>query len=254
MHSDMDSRLAALEARLGVTFKNRDLLLQAVTHRSYLNEHRDFPLDHNERLEFLGDAVLEMAITEFLYRKYQRPEGVLTSWRAALVNAESLAGVSHDLGVEQCLLLSRGECKEVQSKARHYILADAFEAILGAVYLDQGFGSCRLIVDALLLARLTEMIATFRDTKSELQEMTQERFGLTPCYEVAAELGPAHKKEFRIDVCLDGVRLAQGSGGSKHEAQKEAANIALQTIHTWEGRLKERERSLKRPSRKGGSS
>lgn len=223
------SDLSVLEARLGVTFNNKDHLRQAVVHRSYLNEHPDFPLGHNERLEFLGDAVLELVVTEYLYRNYPNPEGELTNWRAALVNAVMLAEVTRALEVEEHLYLSRGESKDSGSKARQYILANAFEAIVGALYLDQGMEACRGFINDKLLVRLPYILEhqLYLDPKSRFQEAAQERMGITPNYKVLEESGPDHAKHFVVGIFLGDQLVAKGEGTSKQEAQVAAAEKAI---------------------------
>ncbi|TAK05059.1 ribonuclease III [Patescibacteria group bacterium] len=223
------SDLSVLEARLGVKFKNIEHLRQAVVHRSYLNEHPEFPLGHNERLEFLGDAVLELVVTEYLYRTYPNPEGELTNWRAALVNAVMLAEVTRELEVEEHLYLSRGESKDAGSKARQYILANAFEAIVGALYLDQGMEACRGFIDAKLLVRLPYILEhqLYLDPKSRFQEAAQEQLGITPSYKVLEESGPDHAKHFVVGIFLGDQLVAKGEGTSKQEAQVAAAEQAI---------------------------
>ena len=220
-----------LEKKLGLKFKNKDLLTQAFCHRSYLNENPDFPLAHNERLEFLGDAALELVITEYLYQKYpKKSEGELTNWRAALVNAKILSEIARDLDLNDYLLLSRGEAKEL-GKARQYILANTFEALIGAIYLDQGLGSCQKFIKKYLITKLPEIIekGLFKDTKSRFQEEAQERAGITPSYRVLDEWGPDHAKHFIIGVFLGQDLVAKGEGSSKQEAEEEAAKNALKT-------------------------
>jgi ribonuclease-3 len=220
--------LSALEKKLGVKFNNSDLLLQSLTHRSYLNENPDFYLDHNERLEFLGDAVLELVVTEYLYNSFPNPEGELTNWRAALVKAETLSQVSDNLGINKYLLLSKGEAKDT-GRARQYILANALEAIIGAIYLDQGYESIKQFILKAIIKELPEILekGTYRDAKSVFQEEAQERVGITPTYEVLKEWGPDHAKHFRVGVFLNGELAAEGEGVSKQEAQLEAAKNAL---------------------------
>lgn len=218
-----------LEKKLNLEFKNRDLLVQAFCHRSYLNENPDFKLSHNERLEFLGDAVLELVVTEWLYKNYpERPEGELTNWRAALVNAKILAEVAKKLGFNEFLLLSRGEQKEV-GKARLYILANTFEALIGAIYLDQGYGACQKFIQKNLLVKLPEIIAKglYKDPKSRFQEEAQERLKITPVYRVLEEWGPDHAKHFVVGVFLEKEMIAKGEGSSKQEAEEAAAKKAL---------------------------
>ncbi len=220
---------SALEKKLKVNFKNKDLLLQAFVHRSYLNENPDFKIFHNERLEFLGDAILEHVITEHLYNKYpQKPEGELTSLRAALVNAKMLSKIAKDLGLNDFLLLSQGEIKE-EGKARQYILANTFEAFVGSLYLDQGLDSCRKFIENSLVKELPSVIENglYKDVKSKFQEEAQEREGITPTYEVLKESGPDHNKKFTVGVFLQKKMIAQGDGSSKQEAEESAAKEAL---------------------------
>lgn len=224
------SHFSVLEERLGHVFRDRSLLLQAITHRSYLNEHSDVTHEHNERLEFLGDAVLEMVVTEHLYKTYGDPEGVLTNWRAALVNAKTLASISRDLQFEEFLLLSKGEARDKDSKARMYILANAIEALIGAIYLDAGMEAADRFIKAYILSHLPHIIEheLYVDAKSKLQETSQEMLGVTPTYKVLAEEGPDHQKEFLVGVYLDKELVAEGKGMSKQEAQLVAAQAALQ--------------------------
>ncbi len=219
----------SLSKKLGVKFNNPDLLQEAVTHRSYLNENRSYKLDHNERLEFLGDAVLELIVTEYLYKNYPNPEGELTSWRAALVNGEMLAQIAHDLEVEEYLLMSRGEAKDT-GRARLYLLANALEAIIGAIYLDQGYDAAKKFVLDKIVAKLSEVIAggLYLDPKSRFQEKAQEITGITPSYRVMKEWGPDHDKHFVVGVYLEDELVAEGEGKSKQEAQREAAREGLE--------------------------
>lgn len=222
-----------LKSKLGIDFKNSDLLLQAFVHRSYLNENPRFHLSHNERLEFLGDAVLELIVTEALYQAYpEKPEGELTSLRAALVNSNMLADVSEGLGLNEYLLLSRGEAKDT-GRARQFILANTFEALIGAIYLDQGYESARDFVTRTLMPRLEEVITEklYRDPKSQFQEEAQERVGITPAYEVHREWGPDHDKHFVVGVYLGRELAAEGEGSSKQAAEVEAARLALAAKH-----------------------
>lgn len=220
--------LKALEKNIKVSFKNKDLLKQAVVHRSYLNEHSDFELDHNERLEFLGDAVLELIVTDHLYREYPNPEGELTNWRAALVNSTMLATIAREIDMEPHLYLSKGESKDT-GKARQYILANAFEALIGAIYLDQGYDAAKKFIDTFLLIKLPYILEhkLYMDPKSKLQEMAQEKEGITPTYQVMKEAGPDHDKEFTIGVYLESEQIGKGKGSSKQEAQMNAARNAL---------------------------
>jgi ribonuclease-3 len=223
-----------LEKKLDLSFKNKDLLIQAFCHRSYLNENPKFHLDHNERLEFLGDAVLELVITEHLYKNYpKKPEGELTNWRAALVNSKMLAQISQELDFNGYLLLSRGEAKET-GKARHVILANTFEALIGALYLDQGYKPCQKFITKHLIKELPHIIEAklYKDAKSLFQEEAQERVGITPTYQVLKEWGPDHAKHFIIGVFLNKELVAKGKGSSKQEAEEEAAKKALQ-VKKW---------------------
>lgn len=226
-----------LEERLGHTFRDRSLLLQALTHRSYLNEHTDYPLAHNERLEFLGDAVLELIVTEHLYKNYANPEGDLTNWRAALVNAKTLAGISHDLHFEDYLLLSKGEARDKDSKARMYILANAIEAIIGAIYLDDGTKAVEKFIKRHILSHLKNILEKelYVDAKSKFQETAQELLGVTPTYKVLEEKGPDHQKEFTVGIFLEKELVAVGQGTSKQEAQVAAAEAGL-TAKGWKGK------------------
>lgn len=218
------------EKQLGIGFKNQDLLIQAFCHRSYLNEHPELRFSHNERLEFLGDAVLELIVTEYLYRRYpQKSEGELTSWRAALVNAKMLAKIAKNLGFDDFLLLSQGEAQET-GKARQAILANCFEAFVGALYLDQGIKMAKNFVKTHLIKELTQILEQrlYKDAKSRFQEEAQERVAITPSYKVLAEWGPDHARHFRVGVFLNQELVAQGEGPSKQEAELEAAKKALE--------------------------
>lgn len=221
-------KLSQLEDKIKVNFSNKDLLLQALTHRSYINENTSWRLDHNERLEFLGDAVLELVVTEFLYQKYPNPEGDLTNWRAALVNSEMLAKVSKKIDLNEFLLLSRGEARDT-GRARQYILANAVEALIGAIYLDGGYKESKGFISRFILDELDDVLSSkaYKDAKSFLQEQAQERVGVTPSYEVLEQWGPDHAKSFKIGVYLGKELIGQGSGPSKQDAQQEAAKDAL---------------------------
>jgi ribonuclease-3 len=223
--------LADMERIIGFAFKNKDLLRQAFVHRSYLNEHKDFLLDHNERLEFLGDAVLELVVTDHLYHNYQLPEGELTNLRAAIVRGDMLSRLAEELGVESFLLLSRGEQKGSE-KARQYILANAYEALIGALYLDQGYEAAQQFIDRFVIAKLPEVIARglHIDSKSRFQELAQEKFRITPVYRVVSEEGLDHSKHFVVGLFLDERKMGEGSGSSKQEAQQEAAREALRKL------------------------
>lgn len=215
---------------MDVKFKKLDLLKQAVVHRSYLNEHPDFELFHNERLEFLGDAVLEIIVTEILFHDFmETPEGDLTNWRASLVNYRMLATIADELGVDKYLYLSKGESKDKNSKARQIILANAMEAIIGALYLDQGIKPAKKFVKAFILSKLDNILTNqlYLDPKSKFQEKAQEVYGVTPHYKVLSESGPDHAKEFIVGLYLNNELIAQGKGTSKQEAQVDAASQGL---------------------------
>jgi len=222
-----------IEKKLGLNFKNKDLLRQAFCHRSYLNENPKCGLENNERLEFLGDAVLELVVTEYLYKNYKESEGQLTNWRAALVNSQSLAEISEGLGFNDYILLSRGESKDT-GKARQSILANAFEAFLGALYLDQGLRTVRNFIEKSLIKKLSYIIENglSRDAKSFFQEMSQKEIKITPEYKVLEEHGPDHAKHFTIGVFLENKLIATGTGSSKQEAEEKAAQNALK-VKNW---------------------
>lgn len=223
------NKISQLEKNLGIKFKNKNLIIQAVTHRSYLNEHPEFKLEHNERLEFLGDAVLELVVTEYLYKNYSNPEGELTNWRASLVNRVSLAEMSENLEVASFLSMSRGESKDKNPKARQYILANAAEAIIGAIYLDQGMAKTKKFLQKNIISKLEEIIAKklYIDAKSNFQERAQEKMGVTPQYKVMESSGPDHNKTFKVGIYLEKELIATGTGLSKQEAQTKAAQNAL---------------------------
>ncbi|MBI2052518.1 MAG: ribonuclease III [Candidatus Sungbacteria bacterium] len=220
--------LKILEDKLGVVFKDKNLLRQALIHRSWLNENPDSGFENNERLEFLGDAVLELAVTEYLYKKYPNPEGELTNWRAALVNYVNLSEVAVRLDFNEHLMLSRGEAKDT-GRARQVILANAMEAIIGSIYLDQGFEAADGFVKRNILSGLENIIKNklYKDAKSLFQEESQEKFGLTPGYRVLNESGPDHDKIFEVGVFLGDDLAGSGSGPSKQEAEQKAAEDAL---------------------------
>jgi ribonuclease III len=223
-----EDRISELEAKIGFKFNDKNLLLQALTHRSYLNENTKWHLDHNERLEFLGDAVLELVVTEYLYNNYPDPEGDLTNWRAALVNAVILSKISNEFDLNDFVLLSRGEARDT-GRARQYILANAIEALIGAIYLDQGYEPSKVFISRFILKELPIIIEKrlYRDAKSLLQEEAQERVGVTPTYEVLEEWGPDHARNFKVGVFLEKELAGSGQGPSKQEAQQEAARDAL---------------------------
>lgn len=217
------------EKKIGVTFKSKALLRQAFTHRSYINENRQSDLSHNERLEFLGDAVLELIITDHLYAKYPlSPEGELTSYRSALVNAVTMSEVASNLGVNNFLLLSRGEAKDT-GKARQYILANTIEAIIGAIYIDQGYDVAKDFVTKYVFVLIDKIVAekSWVDAKSLFQEKAQENDSQTPNYKTMREDGPDHDKRFTVGVYIGTELVAEGAGQSKQEAEQEAARKAL---------------------------
>lgn len=230
----MLKKFDSFEKKLKLKFKNKDLLIQAFCHRSYLNESPDFYLEHNERLEFLGDAVLELVVTEFLYKEHpKKPEGELTNWRAALVNAKTLGDLAKEIGLEEFLLLSKGEEKET-GKARQYILANTFESLVGALYLDRGYKSAKEFIGAVLLPMLPSIIreGLYKDAKSSFQEEAQEKTGITPSYKVLRESGPDHAKNFVVGIFLNSELVAQGEGSSKQEAEEAAAKKGLE-VKKW---------------------
>lgn len=221
-------KLSELEDRIGVRFTNHDLLLQALTHRSYINENTRWHLDHNERLEFLGDAVLELVVTEYLYNNYPNPEGDLTNWRAALVNSVMLAKVSSKFDLNSYVLLSRGEARDT-GRARQYILANAIEAVIGAIYLDQGYQTADGFIKKFVLTELRDVLesGSYKDYKSLFQEKAQDLAGITPTYEVIKDWGPDHAKHFHVGVYLEKDLIGEGVGPSKQDAQQAAAENAL---------------------------
>ena len=224
--------LEKLEKKIGIEFKNKDLIMQAFVHRSYLNEHKNFPLNHNERLEFLGDACLELIVTDYLYNKYPNPEGELTNWRAALVRGTMISQVAKELKYDKYLLLSKGE-QSSTGKAKDLIMANTFEAVLGAIYLDRGYKISEKFILKFLIPHLDEIISKelYYDPKSRFQELVQEKTGITPIYKLEKEKGPDHDKVFTMGVYIDQNKVAEGNGLSKQNAEQEAARIA---IDNWE--------------------
>ena len=225
---------SALESKLNLNFENKDFLAQAFCHRSYINENPDFPLGHNERLEFLGDAVLELVVTEHLYNSYlTEGEGELTSWRAALVNTKILSETSKELGLDNFILLSKGETGEV-GRNKQSILADTFEAVIGAIYLDGGYNPCKTFIERNLIVKLSRILklGLHRDAKSRFQEEAQSKNGVTPAYKVLEESGPDHRKLFVLGVFIGDELIAKGKGYSKQEAEEEAARKALE-VKEW---------------------
>ncbi|OGC80425.1 ribonuclease III [Candidatus Adlerbacteria bacterium RIFCSPLOWO2_01_FULL_51_16] len=225
----MPKNFKTFEEGVGLSFNNLDLLRQAFTHRSYLNEHRTLTHGHNERLEFLGDAVLELIVTRFLYEKFpEQDEGDLTAYRAALVNAVTLSAIAGSIGMDDYLLLSRGEAKD-KGRARQMLLANALEALVGAIYLDQGYEAAQVFLEKRLFPKIDEIVqkGLWQDSKSSLQENAQETEGVTPSYKVMREWGPDHDKHFTVGVYIKERLVAEGEGKSKQEAEQAAAHKAL---------------------------
>lgn len=223
---DIDS----FTARIGFPFNNKALIEQAFTHRSYLNEHRGATVSHNERLEFLGDAVLELVVTRFLFDKFPGDnEGELTAYRAALVNTNTISQVASKLGMNEFLMLSRGEAKDT-GRARQYILANTFESVVGAIYLDQGYDAAEKFIGQNIFPLTDEIVSKklWQDDKSHLQEEAQERVSITPTYKILSESGPDHDKKFTVGVYLGTELVAEGEGKSKQEAEQSAARVALE--------------------------
>lgn len=218
-----------LQKKIGTNFKDEQLLITAFVHRSYLNENSDYK-EHNERLEFLGDAVLELVVTDYLYKNYPNPEGDLTAWRSALVKTETISDVSKKLGFEGYLFLSRGESKST-GRARQLILANCFEAVIGAIYIDKGYEDAKKFITKNLLTLLAEIIdkKLYVDPKSQLQELAQRNESITPRYDVLEESGPDHKRIFVVGVFLHDRKIGEGEGASKQLAQQEAATDALKS-------------------------
>ncbi len=214
--------------KLGFEYRNIELLITALTHRSYVNEHKKSVFEHNERLEFLGDAVLELAVTDFLYSNYSEPEGILTSWRAALVRTESISDAGDKLGYEPLIRMSRGE-KKGSERARQQILANAFEAVIGSIYLERGYDDAAQFIHRHITSKLDSILGSgsWRDPKSHLQEVSQRIDGATPVYKVISEEGPDHEKVFTLGVYVSNKLMGKGVGPSKQFAQQQAARAAL---------------------------
>ena len=218
------------KAKLGFEFNDIDLLVTALTHRSYVNEHKASVHDHNERLEFLGDAILEMVSSDFLYRNYNEPEGIMTSWRAALVRTESIGAAGKELGYEPLVRLSKGE-KHGSERAHDVILADCFEAVIGAIYLDQGYETAKDFIYKHILNKIDEILEdeSWRDPKSYFQELAQKNDGVTPVYRTLKEEGPDHDKSFTVGVYVADELKGTGVGHSKQEAQTAAAKEGVKS-------------------------
>lgn len=227
---DVSTYKTFAKEKLGTVFNDINLLVMAFTHRSYLNEHRKSVHEHNERLEFLGDAVLELVVTEYLYSNYPDPEGILTNWRSSLVRTESISAAAHKFEFEPLLRLSRGE-KQGSERARMQILANSYEAVVGALYLDQGYEAAKLFITKSILSTFKEILSTgsWMDAKSHLQELAQSQENATPIYKVISEEGPDHDKIFTVGVYVNSKLLGKGTGPSKQAAQQEAATAALKT-------------------------
>jgi ribonuclease-3 len=225
----MNKELSNFQKTIGVKFKDEKLLQTVFVHRSYLNENKSYSLPQNERLEFLGDAVLEFIVTDYLYKKFNTPEGEMTNWRAALVKGEMLSIIANKFDMGKFMLLSHGEAK-TGGRERKVLLANAFEALIGAIYLDQGIEPTRKFIDKNLICHLDEIIkkGLYQDAKSVLQEKSQDELGITPTYEVLEESGPDHAKKFIIGVHIGDKLLGKGEGNSKQQAQQEAAKKGLE--------------------------
>lgn len=228
--------------KLGFEYANINLLITALTHRSYVNEHKKSVSEHNERLEFLGDAVLELAVTDYLYRHYAEPEGILTSWRAALVRTESIADAGAKLGYEPLVRMSRGE-KQGSERARMQILANAFEAVIGSIYLERGYEDAEVFIQQNILTKLDTILSegSWRDPKSHLQEVSQKIDGATPVYKVISEEGPDHDKLFTLGVYVNDRLMGKGVGPSKQSAQQTAARAALKVYERRQESIREPE-------------
>lgn len=228
MKPDLDD----LQQKIGIKFKKISLLKEALTHRSYLNENPSWRENNNERLEFLGDAVLELAMTEELFNRFpEKEEGELTIYRAGMVNTKNLAAVAQEFGLAERILLSRGEAKSFAGRSRESISADAVEALIGALYLDQGYAKAKEFIDKFIVPGLDKVTKEGgKDPKSLVQEIAQSRYKITPSYRVLSEDGPAHDRTFRVGLYFNGDLKAEGEGSSKQEAETEAAKTLLQEL------------------------
>ena len=229
----LDSYKAFAKEKRGFEFNNINLLVTALTHRSYVNEHRKNNVEHNERLEFLGDAVLELVSSDYLFKNYDEQEGIMTSWRAALVNTDANASAGEELGYAPLIRLSHGE-QNGSRRAHHSIIADCYEAIIGAIYLDQGYNKAKEFIEKHTLNKIDQIIEeeSWRDAKSYLQELAQRRDNVTPVYKVLKEEGPDHDKIFTLGVFIDNKLIASGMGYSKQQAQTKAAAAAIRRYKT----------------------
>jgi len=230
MNEEYTQQLVSFAQTLGITFEDISRLRTAFTHRSFVNEYRGNDIEHNERLEFLGDAVLELVVTDFLFEKYpDKTEGDLTAYRAALVNTNTISDAATQLGMNEHLLLSKGEARDT-GRARQYILANTFEAVIGAIYLDQGYDTALQFIAQNIFPRVDEVVEKrlWQDNKSRFQEEAQDQVSITPSYEIVKEEGPDHDKQFTVAACLGNEQVAQGQGRSKQEAEQDAAAKALQ--------------------------
>jgi ribonuclease-3 len=230
---DYSAYQAFAKETLGVAYDNIELLVTAFTHRSYVNEHKKTAREHNERLEFLGDAVLELVVTEYLYASFTEPEGILTNWRSALVRTESIGAAAAKFGFEPMLRLSRGE-KHGTARARAQILANSYEAVVGSLYLDKGFEAAKAFITKSILSTFKDILesGSWMDAKSHLQEVAQSQEGFTPMYKVLSEEGPDHEKTFTVGVFVNGTLKGRGSGPSKQAGQQKAAEAALALYKT----------------------
>ena len=228
----MKSNLDALEEKLGLSFQDKDLLQEALTHRSYLNENPSWPLSNNERLEFLGDAVLELAVTEELFKRFpEKEEGELTVYRAALVNTRRLREIAGELGIDKSVLVSKGETRNLNGRGGETVLADSVEAIIGAIHLDQGYGESKKFVSNFILSYLDKVVETGgKDAKSLVQEIAQEKYSSTPTYKTLEESGPAHERLFKAGLYIGDELESEGEGSSKQEAELDAAHRLLKKL------------------------